>query len=201
MKLLKFPLSHSIYCDNSHNMSNWQQASHIINAKLKNIENSITTVFAKIFRSHALLSSTPLTTRVIPLIKEKQTNLLLRVFANYKPFNKKQGLAGKIVLCIGGRVTLYSDYQKLVEIAGGHFIGYRGADAQSDQLNKLLDQANMVICPVDCISHEDFFFVKNYCAITGKICTFLARSTLLNFQQGLKILINLSRHNLGTVVS
>lgn len=201
MKLLKFPLSQTIYCDNSHNWVNWQQISHITNTKLKNIQNWITVVSAKIFRSHALIAPTPLTTRVIPLIKEKQINPLSLIFANFKSSNKTEGLAGKIVLCIGGRVALYSDYQELVEIAGGNFIGYRGADMQSDQLKKLLDQANMVICPVDCINHEDFFFVKNYCAITGKICTFLARSTLLNFQQGLKILINLSRNNLGTVAS
>lgn len=199
MKLLKFPLSHSVYCDNSHNMGNSQQISHIINTKLRNIWNWLVAAGAKIFGGHTLFYPTALTTRVTPLIKEKHASLFSLILAAYNPFNKKQVLAGKIVLCIGGRVALYSDYQKLVEISGGHFIGYRGADVQSNQLNKLLDQANMVICPVDCISHEDFFFVKNYCALTGKICTFLARSTLLNFQQGLKILIDLSRNNLETI--
>jgi hypothetical protein len=127
MKLLKFPLPHSIYCGDSYHAGNWQQVGHIINTKLRNIQNWITVAYAELFRSHALLSPS----------------------------------------------------------------------TQPDQLNKLLDQAHMVICPVDCISHEDFFLVKNYCALTGKICTFLARSTLLNFQQGLKMLINLSRNNLG----
>lgn len=199
MKLLKFPLSHTIYCDNSHNWVNWQQISHIINTKLKNIHNGIIVAYTRISKSHALPSPTSRTPGVTPLIKEKPVNFLSLILANYNPFNKTHAFTGKIILCIGGRAALYADYQKLVEIAGGHFIGYRGTDLKSDQLNKLLDQANMVICPVDCISHEDFFLVKNYCALTGKICTFLARSTLPNFQQGLNTLTNLSRNNLGTV--
>ena len=197
MKLLKFPLPHSIYCGDSYHAGNWQQVGHIINTKLRNIQNWITVAYPELFRSHALLSPSTLTTRVIPLVKEAHVNLLSLIFATYIPFNKNQVLAGKIILCVGGRIALYADYQKLVEVNGGYFIGYRGANMQPDQLNKLLDQAHMVICPVDCISHEDFFLVKNYCALTGKICTFLARSTLLNFQQGLKMLINLSRNNLG----
>lgn len=199
MKLLKFPLPYSIYCDNSHNWINWQQISHIINTKLKNIHNGIIVAYARISKSHALPSPTPQTLKVTPLIKEKPSSFRSLILDTYSSFNKTQLLAGKIILCIGGRASLYADYQKLVEIAGGHFIGYRGTDLKSDQLNKLLDQANMVICPVDCISHEDFFLVKNYCALTGKICTFLARSTLPNFQQGLKTLTNLSRNSLGTV--
>lgn len=187
MKLLKFPPSHSIYCDNSHNAGGWQQISHIIDTKLNNIQNWIVIAYAKIFKSYTLPSPSKLT-RITPLIKEKHVNFLSQILATYNPFNKTRVLTGKIVLCVGGRAALYAEYQKLVEIAGGHFICYRGIDLKSDQLTKLLDQANMVICPVDCISHEDFFYVKNYCALTGKICTFLARSTLLNFQQGLKIL-------------
>lgn len=198
MKLLKFPPSHSIYCDNSHNAGSWQQISHIIDTKLNNIQNWIVVAYAKIFKSYTLPSPSKLT-RITPLIKEKHVNFLSQILATYNPFNKTQVLTGKIVLCVGGRAALYAEYQKLVEIAGGHFICYRGIDPKSDQLNKLLEQANMVICPVDCISHEDFFHVKNYCALTGKICTFLARSTLLNFQQGLKILIDLSRNSLETV--
>ena len=198
MKLLKFPPSHSIYCDNSHNAGGWQQISHIIDTKLNNIQNWIVIAYAKIFKSYTLPSPSKLT-RITPLIKEKHVNFLSQILATYNPFNKTRVLTGKIVLCVGGRAALYAEYQKLVEIAGGHFICYRGIDPKSDQLNKLLDQANMVICPVDCISHEDFFYVKNYCALTGKICTFLARSTLLNFQQGLKILIDLSRNSLETV--
>lgn len=199
MKLLKFPLPYSIYCDNCHNWVNWQQISHIIDTKLKNIHNRIIVAYTRISKSHAQPSPTPQTLRITPLIKEKPSSFRSLILDTYNPFNKTQVLAGKMILCIGGRASLYADYQKLVEIAGGHFIGYRGTDLKSDQLNKLLDQANIVICPVDCISHEDFFLVKNYCTLTGKICTFLAQSTLPNFQQGLKTLANLSRNSLGIV--
>lgn len=105
-------------------------------------------------------------------------------------------LAGQAVLCVGGRAALYPDYLRLVETAGGCFLVYRSSLKDNrDHLYTLLNRVNMVICPVDCVSHDDYFAVKRYCKLTGKSCAFLARSNLPTFNQGLKILIHQFQEN------
>lgn len=75
-------------------------------------------------------------------------------------------------------------------------MAYRASpDNTTDYLQTLLNRVNMVICPVDCVSHNDYFTVKRYCKRTGKSCAFLAHSNLPTFKQGLEILINQSQKN------
>lgn len=105
-------------------------------------------------------------------------------------------LVGQAVLCVGGRAALYPDYLQLIEAAGGCFMAYRASpDNTTDYLQTLLERVNMVICPVDCVSHNDYFTVKRYCKRAGKSCAFLACSNLPTFKQGLEILINQSQKN------
>lgn len=108
-----------------------------------------------------------------------------------KVLNQNHNLAGQTVLCVGGRAALYADYFRLVTAAGGYFMIYRGNTENSgDHFNNLLDRANMLICPVDCVSHDDYFAVKRYCKLTGKSCAFLERSSLPAFTRGLVMLIS-----------
>lgn len=105
-------------------------------------------------------------------------------------------LGGQAVLCVGGRAALYPDYLRLVEAAGGCFMAYRRSPENNrDHLRILLERVNMVICPVDCVSHDDYFVVKQHCKLAGKSCVFLARSSLPTFNQGLKMLIDQFQEN------
>lgn len=108
----------------------------------------------------------------------------------------RQSLAGQSILCVGGRAALYPEYHRLIEAAGGHFMVYRGgAQSNTNCLLALLDCIGMVICPADCINHEDFFTVKQYCQRTGKYCAILERSNLATFGKAVEILArNCCRH-------
>lgn len=108
----------------------------------------------------------------------------------------RQSLAGQSILCVGGRAALYPEYHRLIETAGGHFMVYRGgAQSNTNCLLALLDCIGMVICPADCINHEDFFTVKRYCQRTGKYCAILERSNLATFGKAVEILArNCCRH-------
>ncbi len=129
-------------------------------------------------------------TEWIPLIK---ANLIIKPDTGQEligMLNNNHSLAEQTVLCVGGRAALYPDYLRLVETAGGSFISYRGSPENNrDRLYMLLNQVNMVICPVDCVSHDDYFAVKRYCKLSGKFCAFLERSSLPVFAEGLAMLI------------
>lgn len=102
-------------------------------------------------------------------------------------------LVDQSVLCIGGRAALYPDYHRLIEAAGGHFMAFRSSvQDNTNCLLALLDCVNIVICPADCINHEDFFTVRRYCQRTRKYCAILERSDLATFRKAVEIL---SRNN------
>ncbi|MEB2332331.1 MAG: DUF2325 domain-containing protein [Nitrosomonas sp.] len=108
-------------------------------------------------------------------------------------------LAGQSVLCIGGRAALYPNYHQLIEAAGGHFMVFRGgAQDNSECLLALLARVDSIICPVDCINHEDFFTVRRYCQRTGKNCVMLERSDLVTFGKAVETLARGDCHNSGT---
>lgn len=113
-----------------------------------------------------------------------------------------QPLAEQSVLCIGGRAALYPDYHRLIEAAGGKFMAFRsGARANINCLIALLDYVSIVICPVDCINHEDFFTVRCYCQRTRKNCVILERSDLATFCKAVEILVKDYHDQLSQSVS
>ncbi len=102
-------------------------------------------------------------------------------------------LAGRCVLCVGGRAALYLEYRRVVETAGGNLLIYRSdQQGDADRLPTLLNRADALVCPVDCINHEAFFAVKRYCKHSGKPCALLARSDLPTFRKGVEALAALA---------
>lgn len=123
-----------------------------------------------------------------PLIKTKSS----RIAASMKLSNNKQNastLAGKTVLCVGGRSRLYPIYSRLTEHIGGRLVTFHGdRNDQLKDLPRLLEKTDMIICPIDCVNHEAFFMVKFYCRFTGKPCVLLERSESTSFQNGIRVL-------------
>ncbi len=104
-------------------------------------------------------------------------------------YNSGCRLAGRSVLCVGGRVRLYPEYDQLVKNCDGCFMGFHGGSHDNlEDLPQLLKQADMIICPVDCVNHEAFFTVKYYCKYSGKPCVLLERSGVNTFKAGVQIL-------------
>jgi hypothetical protein len=102
-------------------------------------------------------------------------------------------LAGRCVLCVGGRAALYPEYHRMVEASGGKLLIYRRAPLHGgDHLPALLDHADLVVCPVDCVNHYTYFTVKRYCKYSGKPCVLLDRSGLPTFRKGMATLAALA---------
>jgi hypothetical protein len=99
------------------------------------------------------------------------------------------GIGGRCVLCVGGRAALYPEYHRVVEASGGKLVIYRNMpQGPGHHLPVLLDHADMVVCPLDCVNHTAFFTVKRYCRHSGKPCVLLDRSSLSTFRKGIATL-------------
>ncbi len=102
-------------------------------------------------------------------------------------------LHGQSVLCVGGRIKLYPEYHRLIKNCGGCFIAFHGNSHDNfEDLPRFLKQADMIICPVDCVNHEAFFTVKHYCKYSGTPCALLERSEIKNFEAGIRMLAGLT---------
>ena len=110
--------------------------------------------------------------------------------------SKTNALSGQSVLFVGGRAALYPEYHRLIASAGARLLIYRGSLINNlDRLYTLLENADMIICPIDCIDHNDFFAVKFYCRFSGKPHILLDRSNLATFSKGVKMLSRLACQN------
>lgn len=98
-------------------------------------------------------------------------------------------LANRKVLCVGGRAALYPEYRRLVHASGGKLFFHRSEPRlDGDELTELLAQADMVVCPLDCVNHHAYFSVKRYCKHSGTPCAMLERSDIPTFCKGIATL-------------
>lgn len=105
----------------------------------------------------------------------------------------KNIFAGKFILCVGGRAALYPEYRRLIASLGANLMIFRGGlESNKNRLYTLLENADMIICPVDCVNHNDFYAVKFYCKFSGKPHTLLDRSNLATFNKGVNTLAKLA---------
>ena len=111
---------------------------------------------------------------------------------------RNYSLCGRFVLCVGGRIRLYPLYERLIKDNGGNFVAFHGdSDDQSGDLPRLLREVDMIICPVDCVNHDDYFEVKNYCHHSGKPCVLLDRSEVRTFAAGVDTLSYIAARGLN----
>lgn len=133
--------------------------------------------------------------------KEDNTNLkqLLDTFLDSSKQNQCQSnsechhcnLEGKCILYVGGRNKQCSHFRALVEQNNGHFIHHDGGKSDgSSKLYSTLAQADIVMCPLDCISHEAMINVKRHCKNSAKPLVMMPRSSLSAFSKGLSQVVN-----------
>ncbi|MBN4080266.1 DUF2325 domain-containing protein [Beggiatoa alba] len=99
-------------------------------------------------------------------------------------------LFGRCILYVGGRSRQCAHFRALVERQNGQFIHHDGGlhDSRS-RLGSILPQADAVLCPLDCVSHDAANRVKQFCKRHGKRLVFLPRSSLAAFARGLNELV------------
>ena len=100
-------------------------------------------------------------------------------------------LCNRCVLYVGGRSRQHSHFRSLVEQYNGRFIHHDGGRENSPhQLGSMLPQADAVICPLDCVSHDAVRRVKQFCHRHSKKLVLLPRGSLSAFTRSLTELVS-----------
>lgn len=89
-------------------------------------------------------------------------------------------LSRKSVLCVGKDAMALALTRKVVEMAGGRYLGHSGGGADGEALEASLVEADLVICQTGCVSHGAYWRVKDHCARTGKQCVLVDKPEALN---------------------
>ena len=96
-------------------------------------------------------------------------------------------LCGRRVAYVGGRAGIVGHFRALVERLNGHFIYHDGGiEDHEGQLGRILGQADVVLCPVDCVSHRACLRAKRFCKRTAKPFVPLRSAGLSSFVTGLR---------------
>ncbi|MEW8701031.1 MAG: DUF2325 domain-containing protein, partial [Candidatus Thiodiazotropha sp.] len=99
-------------------------------------------------------------------------------------------LAGRKVVYIGGRRSLAPHLRSLVEGCQGDFIHHDGGvEDNRANLDSKLAGADMVFCPVDCVSHDACLRVKRCCKRTNTTFVPLQSSGISSLLNGLQEVI------------
>lgn len=95
-------------------------------------------------------------------------------------------LCEKRVFMVGGMTKMKHHYKNIVEKAGGHFDYHDGyLKNRSTNLEARVKRSDIVICPVDCNSHNACLKVKKLCNQYNKKLKLLSSSSLSTITQAL----------------
>lgn len=96
--------------------------------------------------------------------------------------DESAALAGKCILCVGGRSGAVEGYRQVVEQRGGRFLHHDGGLEESmHRIDAALSAADLVVCQAGCISHNAYWRVKEQCKRTGKQCVFVKSAGISSF--------------------
>lgn len=91
-------------------------------------------------------------------------------------------LCGRCILYVGGRNNLCSHFRTLVEQANGEFIHHDGGREDGPaRLSSTLSRADIIVCPLDCISHKAIHLIKKHCEINTKPLAYMPRASMSAF--------------------
>ncbi len=104
---------------------------------------------------------------------------------------KNSDLCKRCVLYVGGRNRQRARFRTLVEQQNGYFIHHDGGLEESNhRLAELLPRADVVLCPLDCVSHDAVRRLVRHCRKHGKTLKLLPKSSLTAFAKGLNELFS-----------
>lgn len=96
-------------------------------------------------------------------------------------------LCGKCVLFIGGKPQQCRHFQSLVESCEGRFLHHDGGVEETEQrIADLVQQADVVLCPTDCVSHNAMKKARRLCSRQEKPMIFMPRASLSSFTRSLE---------------
>lgn len=101
-------------------------------------------------------------------------------------------LDGSTIVYVGGRTGHIRNFKTLVKEANGEFLHHDGGIEDNDhRLAQLMSSGDIIMCPMDCVSHQASIRAKKFCKHAGKkfiplrssgFSTFVA--SLQEFSQG-----------------
>lgn len=95
-------------------------------------------------------------------------------------------LCGRRVAYVGGRASAVGRFRAVVESLNGRFCHHDGGvDDNIGRLGGVLSQADVVLCPVDCVSHGACLKAKTFCKQTAKPFVPLRTAGLSSLVRGL----------------
>ena len=95
-------------------------------------------------------------------------------------------LCGRRIAYVGGRASAVGHFRAVVESLNGRFSHHDGGvDDNIGRLGGVLNQADVVLCPVDCVSHGACLKAKAFCKQTAKPFVPLRSAGLSSFVAGL----------------
>ncbi|MBV1920690.1 MAG: DUF2325 domain-containing protein, partial [Pseudomonadales bacterium] len=96
-------------------------------------------------------------------------------------------LNGMNVLYVGGRASQCAHLRAMVEQCNGEFIYHDGGRHDGRQrLDSVLAQADTVVFPMDCVSHDAYFCIKKHCERLDKKLVMIPHASLSAFAKGLE---------------
>jgi hypothetical protein len=120
-------------------------------------------------------------------LAEKHLTLLLQGVETEDAATDNPRLQGRRVVYIGGRRSLTPYMRNLVQRMEGKFIHHDGGIEDSRMaLDEVLQNADLVFCPIDCISHDACHRAKTCCRRSGAHFVPLRSSGLSSFTLGLE---------------
>ena len=88
----------------------------------------------------------------------------------------------RCILCVGGRTALVSQYRALAERLGIRLVHHDGGQEEAlSRLPDMINGADAVICPTDCVSHAAYYQLKRHCKRSGKPCLLFKGSGVSSF--------------------
>lgn len=99
----------------------------------------------------------------------------------------RPNLCGRRILCVGGRSHVIDHYREMVARCNGEFDHHDGGiEDKPQRLNALLSSADVVICAIDCVSHDAYYRSKRFCKRFAKPCVLLRSSGVSTFARALE---------------
>ena len=95
-------------------------------------------------------------------------------------------LCGRRIAYVGGREAAVRHFRALIEKSNGSFCHHDGGvEDGAARLDGVLKQADVVLCPVDCVSHSACLRAKKFCKRTAKTFVPLRSASLSSLAAGL----------------
>ena len=95
-------------------------------------------------------------------------------------------LCGRRIAYVGGREAAVRHFRALVESANGQFAHHDGGvEDGAARLDRVLNQADVVLCPIDCVSHSACLRAKKFCKRAAKTFVPLRSASLSSLAAGL----------------